>query len=180
MGEPYRLGPDIALPSSTSSSTSYSSYSPTRLPSLSNFDLNSHPHLNLNLNPNFDYDFNSTTFSFLDYVRQIDNSFFNPKTTNVQTNQITKNVNLENQTRQKKEFLSFYFLMGQVLNQILREGFPLSQAFSSPLLIQFLLSGVSGVYESNLSQSEIIRGILDFDSGYKGEFENKTKQNKIK
>ena len=61
-----------------------------------------------------------------------------------------------------------YFQTGKIFNQIFREGLPLSQAFSSPLLLHFLFGGPKGLLESNLSHSELIQGILDHDSGYAG------------
>jgi hypothetical protein len=72
--------------------------------------------------------------------------------------------------RQKKSLLEAYFNVGKFLNQSLREGLPLNQSFSSPLLISYLLHGREGLLRPppNLSHSQLIQGILDHDSGYAG------------
>ena len=74
--------------------------------------------------------------------------------------------------RQKKSLLEAYFNVGKFLNQSLREGLPLNQSFSSPLLISYLLHGREGLLRPppNLSHSQLIQGILDHDSGYAGAF----------
>ena len=61
-----------------------------------------------------------------------------------------------------------YYTVGKVMNQILREGLPLNECFSSPLLLSYLLRGRDGLGTSNLSHSELMRGVLDHDSGYTG------------
>jgi hypothetical protein len=72
--------------------------------------------------------------------------------------------------RQKKSLLEAYFNVGKFLNQSLREGLPLNQSFSSPLLISYLLHGREGLLRPppNLSHSQLIQGVLDHDSGYAG------------
>ena len=72
--------------------------------------------------------------------------------------------------RQKKAILEAYFNVGKFLNQSLREGLPLNQSFSSPLLISYLLHGREGLLRPspNLSHSQLMQAILDHDSGYAG------------
>ena len=74
----------------------------------------------------------------------------------------------EGSARQKKSILDIYHTIGKVINQMLREGLPMNECFSSPLLLSYLLRGRDGLGTSNLSHSELMRGILDHDSGYTG------------
>ena len=70
--------------------------------------------------------------------------------------------------RQKKSILDAYLNTGKILNQCLREGLPLSQSFSSPLLLSYLFSGREGLADSSLSHAQLMQAILDHDSGYAG------------
>ena len=47
--------------------------------------------------------------------------------------------------QQRKALLALYETVGKVLNQMIREGMPLPEAFGSPLLLGFLLGGCDGL-----------------------------------
>ncbi len=66
--------------------------------------------------------------------------------------------------KQRKALVSIYETTGKMLNQMLREDIPLPEAFSSPLLILFLLGGSDGIRNKvDFSCEELMQTLLEVD-----------------
>ena len=65
---------------------------------------------------------------------------------------------------------NLYITVGKVINTVLREeGTCLPESFASPLLIQYLLKGTSGILESRwMGYKDIEDAVLQFDPTYQG------------
>lgn len=66
---------------------------------------------------------------------------------------------------QRRSLLSLYECVGKILNQMLREDIAIPEAFSSPLLINFLLFGVDGL-RHEMTCEELYEALLsvEFDT----------------